>query len=70
MWLTIPFSALLIWVFYLMEMIGDFSENPFEGTYNDVPITTIARGIEIDLKEMINEKDIPKPMTAENGFLM
>jgi putative membrane protein len=69
-WLTIPFSALLIWVFYLMEMIGDFSENPFEGTYNDVPITTIARGIEIDLKEMINEKDIPKPMTAENGFLM
>ncbi len=69
-WLTIPFTALLIWVFYLMEMIGDFSENPFEGTYNDVPITTIARGIEIDLKEMINEKDIPKPMTAENGFLM
>ena len=69
-WLTIPFTALLIWVFYLMEMIGDFSENPFEVTYNDVPITTIARGIEIDLKEMINEKDIPKPMTAENGFLM
>ncbi|MFY7861454.1 MAG: bestrophin family protein [Chitinophagales bacterium] len=69
-WLTIPFSALLIWAFYLMEMIGDFSENPFEGTYNDVPITTIARGIEIDLKEMINEQDVPKPMTAENGFLM
>lgn len=53
-----------------MEMIGDFSENPFEGTYNDVPISTIARGIEIDLKEMINEKDIPKALTADNGFLM
>ncbi|MFY7810690.1 MAG: bestrophin family protein [Flavobacterium sp.] len=69
-WLTIPFSALIIWVFYLMEMIGDFSENPFEGTYNDVPITTIARGIEIDLKEMLNEKDIPKSIQAENGYLM
>jgi len=69
-WLTIPFSALIIWVFYLMEMIGDFSENPFEGTYNDVPITTISRSIEIDLKEMLNETDIPKPITAENGFLM
>jgi len=69
-WLTIPFTALLIWVFFLMEMIGDFSENPFEGTYNDVPISTIARGIEIDLKEMINEKDIPKALTADNGFLM
>lgn len=69
-WLTIPFSALLIWVFFLMEMIGDFSENPFEGTYNDVPITTISRGIEIDLKEMLNEKNKPQPLTSENGFLM
>jgi putative membrane protein len=69
-WLTIPFSALIIWVFYLMEMIGDFSENPFEGTYNDVPITTISRGIEIDLREMLNEKEIPKQIKPENGFLM
>jgi putative membrane protein len=69
-WLTIPFSALITWVFFLMEMIGDFSENPFEGTYNDVPITTISRGIEIDLREMLGEKDVPKPLTAENGFLM
>lgn len=69
-WLTVPFSALIIWSFFLMEMIGDFSENPFEGTYNDVPITSISRGIEIDLREMLNEKDIPKPIKAENGFLM
>ena len=53
-----------------MEMIGDFSENPFEGTYNDVPITSISRGIEIDLREMLNENNIPKPIVAENGFLM
>ena len=69
-WLTAPFSALIIWIFFLMEMIGDFSENPFEGTYNDVPITSISRNIEIDLREMLGEKDIPKPLSAENGFLM
>lgn len=69
-WLTVPFSGLIIWVFFLMEMIGDFSENPFEGTYNDVPITSISRGIEIDLREMLGEENIPKPITAENGFLM
>lgn len=69
-WLTVPFSGLLIWVFFLMEMIGDYSENPFEGTYNDVPITSIARNIEIDLREMMGEADIPKPLVAENGFLM
>lgn len=63
-------SALVIWIFFLMEKIGDYSENPFEGTYNDVPITSIARGIEIDLKEMLDEKDIPKPISDEKGFQM
>ena len=53
-----------------MEKIGDYSENPFEGTYNDVPITSIARGIEIDLREMINDENIPEPMKEINGFLM
>lgn len=69
-WLTVPFSALIIWVFFLMELIGDFSENPFEGTYNDVPITSISRAIEIDLREMLGEANIPAPLKAENGFLM
>ena len=69
-WLNAPFSALVIWVFFLTEKIGDYSENPFEGTYNDVPITSIARTIEIDLREMLGEKDVPQPLAEENGFLM
>ncbi len=63
-------SATIIWIFFLMEKIGDYSENPFEGTYNDVPITSISRGIEIDLREMINDENIPAPIESENGFLM
>lgn len=63
-------SGLLIWIFFLMEKIGDYSENPFEGTYNDVPITNISRGIEIDLREMIQDTNIPKPIEPENGFLL
>lgn len=69
-WMTIPFSGLIIWIFFLMEKIGDYSENPFEGSYNDVPITAISRGIEIDLREMIGETDVPEPVAPENGFLM
>lgn len=69
-WLTIPFSALLTWIFFLMEMIGDYSENPFEGTYNDVPITSISRTIEIDLREMLGEQHDVKPIAPVNGFLM
>ena len=63
-------SAIIIWVFFLMEKIGDYSENPFEGTYNDVPVTSISIGIEIDLREMIDDQNIPKAVEASNGFLM
>ena len=69
-WMTVPFSAIVTWVFILMEMIGDYSENPFEGTYNDVPISSMSRTIEIDLKEMLGETDIPAPMQPVNGMLM
>lgn len=71
LFLTFPFmSSLIIWIFFLMEKIGDYSENPFEGTYNDVPISTIARGIEIDMREMIHDANIPKPLETVNGFQM
>ena len=66
-WLSIPFSVLVMWVFHTMERIGRVSENPFEGTPNDVPITTISRGIEIDLREMLDEDptSIPGPIEAQ-----
>lgn len=69
-WLTIPFGGLIIWIFFLMDRIGDYSENPFEAAYNDVPITSIARGIEIDIREMMEDENIPAPYPVENGFLM
>lgn len=71
-WSAPLISGLLIWIFFLMEKIGDYSENPFEGTYNDVPITSISRGIEIDLREMMNEPKelIPEPIKDEEGFLL
>lgn len=67
-WATIPFYVLVAWVFYTMERIGRTGENPFEGTANDVPISTIARGIEIDLRENLgeNKEDIPKQFPVKH----
>ena len=61
-WLAIPLTMLVSWVFILMEMIGDYSENPFEGLYNDVPITSMSRSIEIDIRQMLDETDLPHPI--------
>ncbi len=62
MWLMLPFNLVVSWVFSLMEYTGDYSENPFEGLINDVPIYSIIRNIEIDLKEMMGENDVPERM--------
>ena len=61
-WLAIPFYVAVAWVFHTMERIGRTGENPFEGSANDVPISTIARGIEIDLRQNLGESadSIPK----------
>lgn len=60
-WFSIPFYVVVAWIFHTMERIGRTGENPFEGTANDVPISTIARGIEIDLRQNLGEskEEIP-----------
>ncbi len=63
LWLAVPFSVLSSWVFWMMEMIGEYSENPFEGLYNDVPITSMTRSIEIDIRQMLDEEDLPEPIS-------
>jgi len=70
-WLSVPFSVVVMWVFHTMERIGRVSENPFEGSPNDVPITTISRGIEIDLREMLGQPGemIPEPVQPIEGAL-
>jgi len=69
-WLSIPFTIFVAWVFVFMELIGDYSENPFEGLGNDIPMLSLCRTIEIDLKEMLDEKDLPPAIQDINGVLM
>ncbi len=68
-WLTIPFSVLSSWIFTTMDKIGEATENPFEGSANDVPITAMSRTIEIDLLEIIDEPHNLKPLTAQNSII-
>lgn len=69
-WFSIPFSALISWVFHTMEAIGENTENPFEGGPNDVPITDLSRGIEIDIRQLIDDDDIPEPYQWINDIVM
>jgi ion channel-forming bestrophin family protein len=69
-WLVIPFTTIISWIFMTMELVGDNSEDPFENFINDVPMTALCRTVEIDLREMLGEKDLPPRITPVNGILM
>lgn len=71
-WLAVPFCIVVSWIFYTMERIGRVGENPFEGSPNDVPISTISRGIEIDLRQLLDEDhdSIPKQFPEQYNVQM
>lgn len=69
-WIAAPVTALIGWIYVTMELIGDYTENPFQGMANDIPMLSLCRTIEIDLREMLGETDLPPAIPAKNGILM
>jgi ion channel-forming bestrophin family protein len=69
-WLTTPFSVLVTWVFHQMDLVGEYSEHPFEGLLADTPMTAITRNLEIEILQSLGETNLPKPILAKNGILM
>jgi ion channel-forming bestrophin family protein len=67
---AIPFSLVIGYAYILLEYVGRHIENPFENAVNDVPMDYIARTIEIDLKELLGEVDLPEPIQPQGkGYL-
>lgn len=68
-WFTPLGSTLVGFMFLALEKIGRDLENPFDNTIFDVPMTAIARGIEINLRHMLGERDLPEPARPVHGVL-
>lgn len=69
-WLTIPFSALVSWMYVSLDQVGESTENPFEGGANDVPISQISRQVEIEMREMLGDTDLPLLLRAKNEIIL
>jgi putative membrane protein len=69
-WLVIPFSATVGWMYTSLDQVGESTANPFEGGTNDVPISHISRNIEIELRETLGEINLPAPLKPTNDILM
>lgn len=68
-WLNVPFSVFVGWIFITLEKVGENSSNPFEGGPNDVPISFLARRIEIEMRTMLGEPTELKPVEAKYNIM-
>jgi putative membrane protein len=67
-WLSIPFSVLLGWIYFSLDLVGESTSNPFEGNANDVPISQICRDLEIELRGQLGDTDLPPPLAPQHGI--
>lgn len=69
MFLIVPVSILISWIFVTWEVVGNNSEDPFENKINDVPMSALCRTIEIDLKDMLDQTDLPPKLQPKDNIL-
>jgi putative membrane protein len=68
-WFTPLGSALVGFIFLALDKIGRDLEDPFDNTVHDIPLTSITRTIEINLRQMLGETALPEAVTPVNDIL-
>ena len=65
-----PLLLLLSMAFFLLEKSATHMQDPFENKPTDTAVTAIARNIEINIKQLLNEGDVPQPLQSDNFYLL
>lgn len=68
-WQTLAIRALVGYVFIVINQLSADLKNPFENRPSDTPMTALCRTIEIDLRQMLGEKEVPSPIQPVGGVL-
>ncbi len=72
-WFNIPLSLTINFVFLTLDLVGQYTEDPFENRIADVPLTSIALTIEENIKEMarieVRTPPLPKKPAPVEGVV-
>jgi putative membrane protein len=68
--IEIPLLMAIALPFFLLEKIAFRIQDPFENKPMDTPMTAIARTIEINLKQLIEDTEIPEPLTSDKFYIL
>ncbi len=69
LWLMVPLSLLISFIFIVLERTGAANEDPFENRTTDVPLDSICNIIERDLREILGETELPPIPKPVKGYL-
>ncbi len=68
--LAIPAVVMVGWVFFMVEGIGSYMEEPFSNNRNVIPMDALARSLERDLLAFgLGEEDLPDMIMPSEGAL-
>lgn len=65
----IPLLLVLSAAFFLLEKSATHMQDPFENRPTDTAVTAIARTIEINIKNIIEDKNIPEKLNVNKFYL-
>ncbi|MCB9701611.1 MAG: hypothetical protein H6711_06960 [Myxococcales bacterium] len=60
---------MVAYAFFGLDAVGDEIENPFGTDANDLPLSTLARMIEVNLRQRLGERELPPLLTPVDGRL-
>ena len=66
----LPILIFISSAFLLLEKSATHMQDPFMNRPTDTAMTTIARTIEINLKQLVDEKEVPEPLEAKTFYAM
>ncbi len=66
----LPLVLIIGTLFFMLEGAAYNLQDPFENRPSDTAVTAIARTIEINIRELLGEEEIPEPLKAESFYLM
>ena len=66
----VPLLLLISCAFFLLEKTATDLQDPFNNEPTDTPVTAIATSIEINIKQLLNETDMPEVKKATDFYLL
>jgi ion channel-forming bestrophin family protein len=62
---TVLASLAVAFVFLVLDRIGDIIQDPFTTNFNGLPLASICRTIEVDLRRQLGETEVPPLLTPQ-----